>query len=55
MMDKMDDPVIIGFDSCQKEGAKIGLKMGTDDWAMEVTEYAARENDFLASQSFENS
>ncbi|EGC47225.1 serine/threonine protein kinase [Histoplasma capsulatum var. duboisii H88] len=47
MMDERDNPVIIDFDSCQREGAQLGLKAGTAGWAMEGTVYATRQNDFF--------
>ncbi|EFW20402.1 hypothetical protein D8B26_003210 [Coccidioides posadasii str. Silveira] len=47
MMDKMDNPVIIDFDSCQREGTKLGLKTGTVSWAMEDPIYATQQNDFF--------
>ncbi|PGH09737.1 hypothetical protein GX51_00417 [Blastomyces parvus] len=47
MIDKMDNPVSIDFDSCQKEGNKLGLESGTIGWAMESPAYARKENDFF--------
>ncbi|EFW22500.1 conserved hypothetical protein [Coccidioides posadasii str. Silveira] len=47
IMDKRDNPVIIDFDSCQREGAQLGLKAGTVGWAMEDTVYAIWQNDFF--------
>ncbi|EAS37183.3 uncharacterized protein CIMG_02537 [Coccidioides immitis RS] len=47
MMDKRDIPVIIDFDSCQREGAQLGLKAGTVGWAMEGTVYTTQQNDFF--------
>ncbi|KAM5476734.1 hypothetical protein MauCBS54593_000004 [Microsporum audouinii] len=47
MVDERDNPVIVDFDSCQREGAKLGLKAGTVSWAMEGAVYAARQNDFI--------
>ena len=44
MMDG-DNPVIIDFDSCKREGAKLGLKAGTFGWAIDGADYARREND----------
>ncbi len=40
-----DVPVIIDFDSCKREGNKLGSKAGTDGWALDGTNYARREND----------
>ncbi|KAG5291856.1 serine/threonine-protein kinase [Histoplasma ohiense] len=47
MMDERDNPVVIDFDSCQREGAQLGLKAGTAGWVMEGTVYATRQNDFF--------
>lgn len=38
-------PVIIDFDSCRREGEKLGLKWGTRGWAKEGITHANREND----------
>lgn len=45
MMDG-DNPIIIDFDSCKAEGAKLGVKGGTFEWEIDGAEYARRENDF---------
>lgn len=37
--------MIIDFDSCMKEGEKLGLKRGTVGWEMEGAVYAMPEND----------
>lgn len=47
MMDRWENPVIIDFDSCQRQGAELNLKMGTLGWAMEGSVYANRQNDFF--------
>ncbi len=44
MMDG-DDPVIIDFDTCKREGDKLGSKLGSHEWSPEDQEYAVREND----------
>ncbi|OAA63287.1 Protein kinase-like domain protein [Niveomyces insectorum RCEF 264] len=38
-------PIIIDFDSCKKQGEKLGLKSGTREWTKEAAEYALSEND----------
>jgi serine/threonine protein kinase len=43
-----ESPVIIDFDSCKKEGDKLGLKAGTDGWAMEGLVYATPQNDYFS-------
>jgi len=45
MMDG-ENSVIIDFDSCKEEGAKLGLKGGTFGWDIDGAEYARRENGF---------
>ncbi|KAF1841497.1 uncharacterized protein K460DRAFT_168453 [Cucurbitaria berberidis CBS 394.84] len=47
MMDG-DNAVIIDFDSCKKEGDKLGTKIGTHGWTLDDVEYARRENDFYS-------
>ncbi|KAG6023046.1 hypothetical protein E4U19_004589 [Claviceps sp. Clav32 group G5] len=46
MFDELDRPVIIDFDSWQREGQKLGFKGGSLDWSIQGTEYARFENDF---------
>ncbi|KAG6072451.1 hypothetical protein E4U15_006948 [Claviceps sp. LM218 group G6] len=46
MFDELDRPIIIDFDSWQREGQKFYYKAGTPDWCIEETEYARVENDF---------
>ncbi|KAG6055616.1 hypothetical protein E4U17_002846 [Claviceps sp. LM77 group G4] len=46
MLDELDNPIIIDFDSWQREGQKLGFKGGSLDWSIEGTEYARFENDF---------
>lgn len=41
-----DNLVIVDFDSCQKEGEKLGIKAGTRGWTNEQFTVARRENDF---------
>ncbi|KAK4238820.1 kinase-like domain-containing protein [Achaetomium macrosporum] len=41
-------PVIIGFDSCRREGEELGLKGGIAGWGKEGITHASRENDFYA-------
>jgi serine/threonine protein kinase len=41
-----DTAVIIDFDSCKREGDKLGSKAGTDGWTLDGQEYARRENDW---------
>ena len=40
-----DTPVIVDFDSCQRNGEKLGIKGGTPDWTREDFEFARPEND----------
>jgi len=40
-----DTPVIVDFDSCQRNGEKLGLKGGTLDWANLDFKFARPEND----------
>ncbi|KAI1352324.1 kinase-like domain-containing protein [Xylaria sp. FL0043] len=47
MMDE-DNPVIIDFDSCKREGDKLGSKGGTYGWTLDGEDYARRENDFYS-------
>lgn len=47
MMDG-DEPVIIDFDSCKREGDELGLKAGTYGWSLEDEECARRENDLYS-------
>ena len=42
-----DSPVTIDFDSCKREGEKLGLKLGTFGWAMEGVVYATPQNDYF--------
>lgn len=42
-----DSPVIIDFDSCKREGEKLGLKLGTFSWAMEGVDYATPQNNYF--------
>ena len=44
----MDDghPIITDFDSCRREGERMGYKKGTKDWTMENSRFALRENDY---------
>lgn len=47
MMDG-DTPVIIDLNSCEQEGAKLGLKAGIVGWSACDTEVAERKNDIDA-------
>lgn len=47
MMDG-EHPVIIDFDSCKREGSKLGPKMGSHGWTIDGEEYAKRDNDFYS-------
>ncbi|KAF2005720.1 hypothetical protein P154DRAFT_518436 [Amniculicola lignicola CBS 123094] len=47
MMDG-DKPIIIDFDSCKREGEKLGLKAGTCGWTLDNSNYASRDNDFYS-------
>lgn len=47
MMDG-DDPVIIDFDSCKREGHELGSKAGTDGWTLDGQDHALRENDLYS-------
>jgi len=40
-----DTPVIVDFDSCRRNGEKLGIKAGTPDWTREDFEFARPEND----------
>jgi serine/threonine protein kinase len=40
-----DTPVIGDFDSCQREGEKLGFKAGTRGWTSEEFKFARPEND----------
>ena len=40
-----DIPVIVDFDSCRRNGEKLGIKVGTPDWTREDFEFARPEND----------
>lgn len=51
VMDTKDNPVIIDFDSCQRE---LGLKAGTVGWAVEGSVYATRQNDFFGLSKIRN-
>ena len=45
VMGRGDTPVIVDFDSCQRNGEKLGFKRGTLDWTREDFGYARPEND----------
>lgn len=47
MMDG-DNPVIIDFDSCKREGDELGSKVGTDGWTLDGQDRARRENDLYS-------
>lgn len=40
-----DNPIIIDFDSCRREGEHLGLKAGTRGWAREDFKFATPEVD----------
>ena len=40
-----DTPVIVDFDSCRRNGEKLGIKGGTLNWTREDFEFARPEND----------
>ena len=40
-----DNPVIVDFDSCRREGQTLGSKAGTEGWTSENFYFAKREND----------
>lgn len=42
------DFVIIDFDSCQREGEKLVLKEGSDEWTLDGENYARRDNDLYS-------
>ena len=46
MLTEDDVPVLIDFDSCRKEGDKLGLKAGTIGWSHEDSKIAVPENDY---------
>lgn len=52
MLDANDNPVIIDFDSCRREGEEL-VKSGTPDWVMEDARYATRANDFYGLSKLE--
>jgi serine/threonine protein kinase len=43
-----DSAVIIDFESCKKQGEKLGAKGGTPGWDLADAEYARRENDLYS-------
>jgi serine/threonine protein kinase len=45
IMMKADNPVIIDFDSCRRQGQELGLKGGTKGWALEGVTHAEYDND----------
>ncbi|KAF2272407.1 uncharacterized protein EI97DRAFT_208667 [Westerdykella ornata] len=47
MMDG-DNPVIIDFDSCKREGDGLGSKAGTDGWTLDGQDRAMQENDLYS-------
>jgi serine/threonine protein kinase len=47
MMDAGDNPVLIDFDACTREGEAL-LKFGTPDWFDETVRIGSRQNDFYA-------
>ncbi|KAI1318033.1 kinase-like domain-containing protein [Xylariaceae sp. FL0255] len=47
MMDG-DEPVIIDFDSCKREGDELGSKAGTHGWTPEGESHSRRENDLYS-------
>ncbi|KAI0428175.1 kinase-like domain-containing protein [Xylaria sp. FL1042] len=47
MMDG-DNPVIIDFDSCKREGEELGSKAGTHGWTLDGENYARKENDLYS-------
>ena len=48
MVDELDHPVLIDFDSCRRKGQKLGLKAGTWGWSIEGSEYAQFQNDLYS-------
>jgi serine/threonine protein kinase len=53
MMDG-DNPVIIDFDSCKREGDELGSKAGTDGWTLNGQDHAMRERTIsTASRRYE--
>lgn len=40
-----DTPIIVRFDSCGREGEKLGLKAGTRGWTSKDFKFVRREND----------
>jgi serine/threonine protein kinase len=43
-----DNPVIIDFDSCKREGDKLGSKAGTCGWTVDGEDYSKRDNDLYS-------
>ncbi|KAG6126270.1 hypothetical protein E4U12_006682 [Claviceps purpurea] len=48
MLDEMDRPVIIDFDSWQKNGQILGIKKGSPGWWKKGSKYALFENDMFS-------
>ncbi|PQM43492.1 hypothetical protein VC83_09619 [Pseudogymnoascus destructans] len=40
-----DNPIITDFDSCRREGERLGIKAGTRGWTREDFKFATPEND----------
>jgi serine/threonine protein kinase len=53
MLTASDTPVIIDFDSCQKEGDGLGAKRGTIGWTDEEFDIARPENDYYGLRKIE--
>ncbi|KAK8076089.1 hypothetical protein PG994_003361 [Apiospora phragmitis] len=53
MFDEDDNPIIIDFDSCKREGEELGLKGGTEGWTLHASQIAAPENDLYALERIE--
>ncbi|KAK7990364.1 hypothetical protein PG990_014644 [Apiospora arundinis] len=53
IVDEDDNPIIIDFDSCKREGEKLGLKAGTEGWTLDASQTAAPENDLYALERIE--
>ncbi|KAG5959263.1 hypothetical protein E4U56_005062 [Claviceps arundinis] len=48
MLDEMDRPVIIDFDSWQQNGQELGIKKGSPGWWKEDSKHALFENDYFS-------
>jgi serine/threonine protein kinase len=52
MLDVNDNPIIIDFDSCVREGEELD-KCGTFGWCLDGMEFGSRENDYYGLKKIE--